>query len=560
MPQDMVVTLENIKGHIAARPDDFVAYADFFEMVRLLGREDKARALEYNRWVRRAATGQVQGSADAKYMEPFFELAKKTYLYAAPDVFEDYCIYLEWNRLPKDRFYQPRMGVMRPVANALQRLATGELDELFLSMPPRVGKTTILMFYTTWLVGRDPERSNLYSAFSDIITSAFYGGCLEVMQDPVTYNWADVFPGRRIVSTNAKDETFNIDRRKRYPTLTCRSLYGTLNGACDCNGVLISDDLIGGIEEALNKDRMMAAWSKVDNNLLPRAKEGAKILWCGTRWSLIDPAGLRMDLLENDEKFRDRRYEIINLPALNEKDESNFDYPYGVGFSTDYYHQRRASFERNNDMASWAAQYMCEPIERSGALFEPDDMRYYNGELPDAENLVRIFMAVDPAFGGGDFVAAPICYQYKDGSVYVADVVYSNEEKTVTQPLIVNKIKRHKVQAVQFEANKSTASYKEAIESALKKDGYRLNITTRTAPNNIAKEIRIRDKAPEIREFYYLESGKRSKEYSLFMQNLFSFKITGKNKNDDAPDSLAMAVEMVRGVGVARIEIGKRLW
>lgn len=44
------------------------------------------------------------------------------------------------------------------------------------------------------------------------------------------------------------------------------------------------------------------------------------------------------------------------------------------------------------------------------------------------------------------------------------------------------------------------------------------------------------------------------------MQNLFSFKITGKNKNDDAPDSLAMAVEMVRGVGVARIEIGKRLW
>ena len=29
------------------------------------------------------------------------------------------------------------------------------------------------------------------------------------------------------------------------------------------------------------------------------------------------------------------------------------------------------------------------------------------------------------------------------------------------------------------------------------------------------------------------------------MQNVFSFKILGKNKNDDAPDSLAMAADMV---------------
>lgn len=143
----------------------------------------------------------------------------------------------------------------------------------------------MLMFFMTWLVGRDSEKSNLYSAYSDVITSAFYSGCLEVINDPVTYLWHDVFPAAKIASTNSKDETFNLDRKKRYPSLTCRSLYGTLNGACDCNGILVSDDLIGGIEEALNKDRLIAAWSKVDNNLLPRAKETAKVLWCGTRCS-----------------------------------------------------------------------------------------------------------------------------------------------------------------------------------------------------------------------------------------------------------------------------------
>lgn len=554
---EIVKTAELIKKAIIRHPEDIVAYEDYFGMVRAMGEADKKLSFEYDLWLRSETAKQVRMQTDGKLIEKFYELNKKTYLYMAPDDFHSYLITLEWNRPVAQRFYQPRMRIMKRVTSALQKLTDGELDELFLSEPPRVGKTTMLMFYVTWLVGRDSEKSNLYSAYSDTITSAFYNGCLEVINDPTTYLWHDIFPAAKLASTNSKDETINIDRKKRYPSLTCRSLYGTLNGACDCNGVLISDDLIGGIEEALNKDRLVAAWSKVDNNLIPRAKETAKILWCGTRWSLVDPTGLRMELLLNDDKFKGRKFDIINLPALNDNDESNFEYDYGVGFSSEYYKMRRASFERNNDMASWEAQYMGKPIERSGALFDPADMKYYNGTLPD-ETPVRIFMAVDPAFGGGDFVAAPICYQYEDGRVFVHDVVYSDADKKITQPLIVSKIIFHKVQAADFEVTKSTAAYKEVIEEALKEKGHKLNITSHSAPTNVAKEIRIRDKAPEIREMYYIESGKRSKEYELFMQNVFSFSITGRNKHDDAPDSLAQAVDMIRGVKTAVIEIGNR--
>lgn len=227
-----------------------------------------------------------------------FDLYRRSLLFDAPYKFDSYLLYIEINRKPEERFYQPRRRILKQVVDNLQKLVDDELDELFISMPPRVGKTTILMFFVTWLIGRNSESSNLYSAYSDTITKAFYNGVLETIQDPMTYLWKDVFPSAKVVQTNSADETLNIDRKKRYPSLTCRSLYGTLNGACDCNGVEISDDLIGGIEEAMNKDRLMSAWSKVDNNLLPRAKEKAKILWCGTRWSMIDPAGLRMELLQ----------------------------------------------------------------------------------------------------------------------------------------------------------------------------------------------------------------------------------------------------------------------
>lgn len=227
-----------------------------------------------------------------------------------------------------------------------------------------------------------------------------------------------------------------------------------------------------------------------------------------------------------------------------------------MGFSTEYYRQRRASFERNNDIASWNAQYMGEPIERDGALFAPEDLLYYNGVLPNGEP-DRIFMACDPAFGGGDFVSAPVAFQY-DNDVYIHDVVFNAADKKITRPLVVELILRNKVQAAQFEANNGGEEYQEWVEARLKEKGYRLNITSKRAQTTKKKELRIFDKAPEIREFYFLEQGKRSKEYSQFMMNLFSFKITGKNKNDDAPDSLAMIVEMRDGAFGSKPEIFRR--
>ena len=491
----------------------------------------------------------------------YFDLYKLGHLISAPYEFDSYMQYLEIDRKPEERFYLPRRKILMPYIVGLQELADGDLTELFISAPPRIGKSTMAIMYTTWLMGRNTEHPNLYCSYSDIITKAFYNGILEVLTDSDTYHFAQVFPEAQIVRTNAQDETIDLERRKHYPTLTARSLYGTLNGACDAeNGVIISDDLIGGIEEAMNKDRLINAWAKVDNNLLPRGKGGTRYLWIGTRWSVIDPAGIRQDLLLNDSQFRNHKWRVINIPALNERDESNFDYKYGVGFDTNYYRQRRASFERSGDIASWLAQYMGQPIEREGTVFSPDDMMYYNGTLPDKEP-DRIFMAVDPAWGGGDYVAAPVCYAYDDtGEIYVADVVYDNSDKSKTEPKICRKCREHNVGAMYVEASKTTRAYAEDIDKLLKAEGKRVNIQT-SMKNAIGKNKndRILAASPEIREhMVFLESGKRSKEYEQFMQNVYSFKIIGQNKHDDAPDSLQMAITFAYPRVNTRVTVSRR--
>lgn len=473
------------------------------------------------------------------------EMLHKAYALTGVDYFDDFMIALEWGRNPKQKFWLPRRRHLLSVCNALQSLEDGELDELFLSMPPRVGKSTIVNFFFIWVMLRNSERSNLYVSFTDKPIDTFYNGLLEILNDQDTYGYRDMFPASSVVKTDSKDHTLDLDRRKRYPSWTGRSLYGSLNGSCDCNGYLVGDDLLSGIEEALNPARLDNAWYRVDNNMITRAKENAKKLWIGTRWSLYDPIQRRLNLLETDSKFARVRYKVVNVPALDENDESNFDYSFGVGFSSDYYKQRRASFENNNDLASWEAQYMGAPIERAGTVFDPVDLRFYNGVLPGSKP-DTIFMAVDPAWGGGDYCASPVIYQY-DEDLFVHDVFYSNEDKTVTIPGLADKIVRNNVNTVFVEATRMTESFAEELNAELKKRNYKLTVQSTTNHwTGTGKEQRIFNKAPDIRAFMvFRDSGSRSGEYNKFMQNVFSFKIMGKNKHDDAPDSLCMAMSFI---------------
>jgi hypothetical protein len=93
-----------------------------------------------------------------------------------------------------------------------------------------------------------------------------------------------------------------------------------------------------------------------------------------------------------------------------------------------------------------------------------------------------------------------------------------------------------------------TEGYADELRDYLHNKGIKCTITTKPAPSRSgqSKEDRIVDRSPEIRNnFIFLGSGIRSKRYESFMNNVFSFTIVGKNTHDDAPDSLAMAADMV---------------
>lgn len=463
----------------------------------------------------------------------------------APYLLESFAFYMEKNRPPEERFYQPRINPQRRVIQGIQDLADDKLDEIFVNEPSRVGKTQTVKIGFLWYGSRNPELSNLYTAYSDKITSGFYDGLIELMTDP-TYTYAEIFPKNveKKLITDGKDLTIDLIRKKTYPTFTSRSIYGTLNGACDCSGLAVADDLFSGIDEAISVDRQTTVWGKFDNNFMKRLKRKAKLINMGTRWAPLDVQGRRRNLLEEKPEYKNRRWIGIIIPALNEKDESNFDYPYDLGYSTEDYHMMRASFEENDDMPSWDAQCQQDPTERHGLLFPPESVLIFDPakDLPDREP-DRIFAAVDEAFGGGDYVAMPICYQYEN-KFYIIDAVFNNGDKKVTRPLVANMCMKYAVRTIRFEETKTTADYREWCEEEWKKSGFRINSSGKAAPNNVAKKDRIFNKAPEIKEMYFLKSEFRSQEYNAFMKNMREFKMEGKVKHDDAPDSMSQLCDM----------------
>lgn len=483
-------------------------------------------------------------------VEVCYDLLRRSYDLTAVDVFDDFMIALEWNRPVEQRFWTVRREQLLPICEELQKLDEFEEDELFVSQPPRTGKTTTLMLFTIWRMVRFPEVPNLYCSYSDSVVKVFFKGVLEILEDPTTYRLKEIFPDFVVASVDSKDYLINIGRKRRYATLTCRSIDANLNGSCDVtNGFVIIDDIHSGINEAKNKDILMKKWGTVRSNLLSRAIGKSRTLWNGTRWSVVDCISMRLEMLENDPDCAFIRYKVFNVPAMNERDESNFDYMFNKGMTTEQYKAIRASYERTNDMAMWLAPYMGVPIEYNGALFEPDELRYYNGILPtDSEGEVlepdRRFIVVDPAWGGGDYVAAVVVFQYGD-DMFVPAVVYNNGDKSVTQPEIVNLAIKFDVQAIFIEATRVTMSYADEVDRRLREQGYRININgnVKNWAGQQGKQQRIFEAAPEIRSrFIFLDKAKWGKAYTNFMQCVFSFVWDGKNKHDDAPDVLAMTL------------------
>lgn len=364
------------------------------------------------------------------------------------------------------------------MVDALQELAERKIELLTISLPPGTGKTTLAIFYLTWISGRNPNEPKLSGSHSNAFIRGVYDECLRILDKNGEYLWHDVFPTVTVSNTNAKDCRIDIDRRQRFETLEFTSI-GTGNaGLYRAVDLLYCDDLVSGIEVALSKERLDKLWETYTTDLRQR-KQGDHCgeLHIATPWSVHDViARLQRQYADWDKA------KFIVIPALDENDESNFDYDYGVGYSTETLHKQREIM----DEVSWRALFMCEPIEREGLVYSQDELRRYF-ELP-SEDPDGIIAVCDTKDKGTDYAFLPVAYVYGD-NYYIDDCVCDNNLPNIVDARLTEILLRCKVKMCRFESNSAGGRVAEKVQNEVKKRGGITRITTKFTTAN--KETKI---------------------------------------------------------------------
>lgn len=519
----------------ASRRDlsDIAALQDYFECLRLLEEEDFETAHRRNKEVRKLSAQYAKGQGSPQMLE----INKKSLLFDAPHDFDAYCRYLEWDRPPDKRFYLPRRRQLYRVSQALQRLADGDLELLSISLPPGVGKTTLAIFFLTWLSGRSPEKPILGGSHSNSFLRGVYDECLRILQPEGEYLWHDVFPGVGLVKTNAQDMMLDLGSPKRFATLEFSSIGSGNAGKVRAENLLYCDDLCQGIEEAMSRERMDTLWQKYSTDLRQRKIGACKELHIATRWSVHDVIG-RLERAYDGKGVA----EFIALPALDENDKSNFDYGNAAGFTTAFYHTQRDMM----DDASWRALYMNQPIEREGQLYPEEELRRYF-ELPEGKP-DAVLAVCDTKDRGGDYCFMPAVYQYGQ-DYYLEACVFDNGAPGVVEAQLVSLLLEHKVQLACFESNAAGGKVAEKVQGEVKARNGITKITTRYTTAN--KETKIIVNSPWVKDHVLFKDNsviKHDKVYRQMLKALCGYTMAGKNKHDDVPDGMAQLAEYVQSL------------
>lgn len=525
-------------------------YEDYYGICMELFRTNWKMAVAGLKWLSEKIAERMPQVAqkDLAFARNLMVLHRRTLLSAATYDFDSYIQFIEWDREPQKRFYLPRRKTLKQIVDALQDLADDKLDLLAISMPPGTGKSTLAIFYLTWLAGKYPDAPMLTGSHSNAWTRGAYDECLRIMSDGGEYLWQDVFPDVKVSCTNAQNVRIDLGQRKRFETLEFTSI-GTGNaGLYRAQTLLYCDDLVSGIEVAMSKERLDKLW-EIYNTDLRQRKIGAKCkeLHIATRWSVWDILG-RLEMEYGDSP----RAKFITIPALNFNDESNFDYPFGVGFSTQFYHEQRDIM----DDVNWRALYMNQPIEREGLLYSEDELRRYF-ELPDAEP-DAILAVCDPKDKGSDYCVMPVAYQYGP-NFYIDAVICDNSNPKVVEPRLANLLTSRGVHMARFESNQAGGRVAENVQKMVKDAGGRCKITTKYT--TAQKETKIIVNSPWVIQHCLFKDNSTigsDKEYRRFLQFLCGYTMAGRNKYDDVPDAMAMLSEYIQSFALNKVEIVKR--
>ncbi len=428
--------------------------------------------------------------------------------------------FYEFCKMYDPGFFAPDKPHLKLIADSFQKIAERKINKLMVSLPPRAGKSYITSLFCAWMLGRNPAESIMRNSYSMEIAGKF---SYDVRGIICSAKYRTVFPGTELKNDRGAIGDWALTTAKQ-SSYFCAGVGGSITGK-GCSLIAVLDDPVKNIEDALSETIIDKTWAWYTSTHLARMESGCAEIQIATRWSRRDVIGRLRDI-------QPAEWVEICIPALNDAGESFCE---AIKTTAEY-----EAIRTINDSFIWSAEYMQEPVEKSGLLFELSELNRFEDALPVSYDGIAGYC--DTADSGNDYLCAVIGGM-KTGKIYITNVLLSREGMEITEQRLADLIIQTQCTVMTIESNAAGKIFTRNVRQILNTRGYRCEL--REVFNSKNKETRILMHSGIVKNTCFFKNGYNpGSDYDKFIRQLTGYVKSGRNKHDDAVDAVTGLVEM----------------
>lgn len=423
----------------------------------------------------------------------------------------------------------------RIIADALMDVVMGDTKNLIINIAPRYSKTELVSVnFPAYCYALNPRCNFIQTSYSADLTEKNSMVIKDIMRDEDFLNY---FEGTRIDPKNdTKANWHTTDNGTFYATSTLGQLTGFgagtateyVDGKFDFGGCILIDDPIKPVD-ALSATKRNAVNEWFDNTLRSRTNnpKTTPIIIVMQRLHEEDLCGF----LTNKEA---EQWRVISLPCLTQDDEGNEFALWSRKHDVNELHKLRDA-----NPFVFETQYQQNPKPTEGLLYEG----FEEYDVVPICSGTRRKCCVDTADTGKDYLCA-IVYDENKYGCYVRDIMYTQKPMEWTETKLAEMITKWQVDLCNIESNNGGRGFARNVEANCRQIG---NLRTRIKwyCQHENKEVRIFTHSADVQNMVKFPP-KWTNTWSEFANTLLSYRKTGRNEHDDAPDCLTKVVELYK--------------
>lgn len=433
------------------------------------------------------------------------------------------------------------------IADALDRVLSGEVKKLIINIAPRYGKTELAVKnFIAMGLGLNPKAKFIHLSYSDDLARDNSSDVQSIMNEP---EYQRIFEAKP-TSPNSK-KWYTAQGGGLYAVSSAGQVTGFGAGLVDeeqedevdeadsdleefllgidadenFGGAIIIDDPIKP-DDALSSTIREKVNNKFDTTIRNRVNSRkTPIIIIMQRLNEQDLCGFLMTKEPGE-------WEVISLPCIYEDEDG----------------ERKALWEfkhtlqelddlRSKSIFVFDTQYMQNPRPLEGLMYENEFVEY---EIKPATQYTIRKAYVDTADTGADYLCA-IIYDETEIGNFVVDVMYTQKAMEYTEPELARLLGKHGVQECNVESNNGGRSFSRAVESQCRLLGNnKTKIKWFHQSDN--KDERIFNNSAAVQNLTKMPRGWKTL-FPAFASAICGYMKVGKNAHDDAPDALTGTVE-----------------